>query len=142
MMGFKITGVVLDTRKIQKAAERGERRVLSRFGFLTRRTAQRSVKRRKKTSAVGQPPSSHTGVLRRFILYAYERATRSVIIGPKRLGNKGGGGRAPAALEHGGRSATAGKRRQAIKIRPRPTMGPAFEKTKPQLRSLWHNSIK
>ncbi len=142
MMGFKITGVILNTRKIQKAAERAERRVLSRFGFLTRQAAQRSVKRRKKVSAAGQPPSSHTGALRRFILYAYQRATRSVIIGPKRLGNKGGGGRAPAALEYGGRSATADKRPRAIKIRPRPTMGPAFKETKPQLRSLWHNSIK
>ena len=141
MIGIKFKGLKIDTGKIERSARQAEARTLKRFGFLTRRVARKSVKKRKAVSAEGQPPSSHTGALRRFILYAYDRVRRSVAIGPKRLGSKPG--QAPKALEHGGRSMMASKGRQrAIKIKPRPTMGPAFKETRPQLKPLWKNSIK
>ena len=143
MIGFRISnlrGLRLDTKKIQRSVEQAERQVLSRFGYLVRRGARQSIRQRKGVSASGQAPSSHTGLLKRFILYAYERARRSVVIGPKRLGNKKG--RAPSALEHGGRSSTSDKRQRVIKIKPRPYMGPAFAKEKPKLPAMWRDSIR
>ena len=140
MIGFKVKGLWLNTGKLKKAAQQAERRVLSRFGYQVRRGARQSIRKRKGTSQSGQAPSSHTGLLRRFILYAYEQARRAVVIGAKRLGNKKG--QAPSALEYGGRSVTSGKRQKAIKIKPRPYMGPSFEKEKPKLRAMWRDSIR
>ncbi len=143
MIGFRINklrGLKLDTKKIKRSAQQAERRVLSRFGFMVRRGARQSIRKRKRVSASGQAPSSHAGLLKRFILYAYERARRSVVIGPKRLGSKRG--QAPSALEHGGRSRTSDKQRKVIRIKPRPYMGPAFDKEKPKLPAMWRDSIR
>ena len=143
MIGFRTKGfrrLGLDTKKIQRSAYQAQRRVLSRFGYLVRRDAIQSIRRRKRVSHEGQTPSSHAGLLRRFILYAYQQARSSVIVGPKRLNGKRG--RAPAALEHGGRSLTSDKRPRSIRIKPRPYMGPAFERQKPKLPAMWRDSIR
>jgi len=140
MIGFEVKRMFFDSKTVRQKTDKATRRVLSRFGAFVRQTAKRSIRKRKKISAQGQTPSSHTGLLRRFILYAYQQARRSVIIGPKRLGSKRG--QAPSALEYGGRSATSERQSRTIKIRPRPYMGPAFEKEKPQLGRLWRDSIK
>ena len=149
MIGYRIDeikGLFFDSAKVQAATSRAERRVLSRFGAFVRRSARSSIRKRKRSSAVGQPPSSHTGLLKRFIFFAYEPAQRSVIIGPVRLNQKIGD--APAALEHGGQSqvvarGSRGKRQvRAVTIRPRPFMGPALEREQPKLPAMWANSVK
>ena len=143
MIGFrigKLRSLGLDTKKIERSARQAEARTLKRFGYRVRRAARQSIRKRKKTSQAGQAPSSHAGLLKRFILYAYERARRSVVIGPKRLGGKRG--QAPEALEHGGRSVSSDKQPRAIKIKPRPYMGPVFEREKPKLPAMWRNSIR
>ena len=114
MIGLKLDKLLVNTKEVERAARRAEYRVLTQFGYRVRRAARASIRKRKKTSAPGRPPSSHTGVLRRFILYAYQRSSSSVIIGPKRLGGKNG--RALAALEYGGRSRQEGGRRLRIKV--------------------------
>ena len=149
MIGYRIDsikGLFFDSAKVQAATSRAERNVLSRFGAFVRRRARTSIRKRKRPSEPGQPPSSHTGLLKRFIFFAYEPQRRSVLIGPVRLNQKVGD--APAALERGGRSqVVSGSRRRkrqirTVTIRPRPFMGPAFEAERPKLPAMWANSVK
>jgi hypothetical protein len=142
VIDLRMKEIFFDTKKVRSAVDRTTRRVLSRFGAFVRRTARSSIRKRKKTSAPGQPPSSHTGLLKRFIWFGYEPSKRSVVIGPARL-TQGGRGEAPENLEYGGMATVIRqKRNRRARIRPRPFMRPAFEKEQQQLPALWANSIK
>ena len=149
MIGCRIDsvkGLFFDSAKVRTCTSRAQRRVLSRFGAFVRTRARTSIRKRKKPSASGQPPSSHTGLLKKFIFFAYEPARQNVVIGPVRLSQKVGD--APAALEHGGQtkvvSATRRRKRQVrtVTIQARPFMGPAFEAERPKLPAMWANSVK
>ena len=107
--------------------DKATRRVLSKFGAFVRTRARTSIRRRKAASAAGSPPSSHTGLLRRWILFGYDAGSRSVVIGPAKLGGAKGSN-APAALEYGGPATNAKGR--AIQIGARPFMRPAFNRAK------------
>lgn len=145
MIGFDVKRVFFDTKTVRAKTNKATRRVLSRFGAFVRQTARRSIRRRKKASQPGRPPSSHTGLLKKFIWFGYDTVRRSVVIGPVRLSQKGRG-EAPSALEHGGivtmRSRRRGGKRTKARIRPRPFMGPAMEREKPNLPALWRDSVK
>jgi len=144
-----------DRQAVLNAVDQATRRVLSRFGAFTRRIAKNSIRQRRGTSAPGTPPFSHTGLLRKFLFFAYDPSARSVIIGPARLRGRGYG-EAPALLEYGGAgersflaktgSTVPGQglawRRKHVHIRPRPYMGPAFVKAKENLPDMWANSVK
>ena len=127
---------------VRGAVDRATRRVLSRFGAYVRRSARSSIRKRKKVSEPGKPPSSHTGLLRKFIFFGYDRADQTVVIGPVPLRSKP---EAPELLEHGGRvHRKVGKRRRRVRAmtyRPRPYMGPAFEINKPKLPAMWKDSV-
>ncbi len=149
MIGIKFDqakGLFFDRAEVMRATSRAERRVLSRFGAFVRRSARSSIRKRKRISEPGNPPSSHTGLLRKFIFFAFDPNSQSVIIGPVRLNQKIGD--APAALEHGGTSRVLeGSRRRArrtrtIRVRRRPYMQPAFEREQPKLPQMWRDSIK
>lgn len=146
MVGAKIRHLFFDSPAVLKATDRATRKVLSKFGAFVRTAARSSIRKRKAPAPPGAPPSSHLGLLRKFIFFGYEPQRRNVIIGPERLGQKLGD--APHALEHGGTSRVTGadrrKRRvvRTVRIEARPFMGPAFEKEKPKLPALWANSIK
>jgi len=134
-----------DRNAVTSAVDRATRKVLSRFGAFVRTGARHSIRKRKCVSAPGEPPSSHTGLLRSFIFFGYDHGRRSVVIGPQRLNQKVGD--APHALEHGGLSTVVeglrGRRRKRrVKIAARPFMGPAFEREKPKLPALWAKSVK
>ncbi|RLF32862.1 MAG: hypothetical protein DRN08_06135 [Thermoplasmata archaeon] len=134
-----------DRKAVRSAVDRTARRVLSRFGAFVRRAARSSIRKRKRTSAPGEPPSSHTGLLRRFIFFGYDAGKRSVVIGPARLNQKIGD--APAALEHGGTSTViegmrGRRRKRRVRIKARPYMGPAFEQERPKLTAMWRDSVK
>ena len=101
MIDMRMKQLFFDSRTVRRSVDRTTRRVLSRFGAYVRRTARRSIRKRKRPSDPGRPPSSHTGLLRRFIWFAYEPNKRSVVIGPARLTGDGLG-EAPEALEYGG----------------------------------------
>ena len=144
MTGMVAKQMFFDRDKVRRKTDAGTRRVLSKFGAFVRTAARHSIRTRKRTSAPGEPPSSHTGLLKRFIFFGYDRGRRSVVIGPMRLNQKVGD--APAALEYGGTStAVEGLRRQRrkrrIRIAARPYMGPAFEQEKPKLPAMWRGSI-
>ena len=145
MVRFVTKQMFFDKAPVLRAADKATRRVLSRFGAYVRTTARHSIRKRKAASRPGRPPSSHTGLLRRFIYFGYDRGRKSVVIGPQRLNQKVGD--APAALEHGGVSTIVEglrhrRRKRRVRIIARPFMGPAFEKEKPKLPSMWANSIK
>jgi len=142
MIRFEMTQLFFDSKKIRRSVDRTTRRVLSKFGAFVRRTARSSIRKRKKASPPGSPPSSHIGLLKKFIWFGYEPAKRSVVIGPARL-SQAGRGEAPSLLEYGGTTKVErrGKRKRA-KVRPRPFMGPAFEKEQPKLPAMWRGSVR
>jgi hypothetical protein len=142
MAGLKITHLFFDSPKVIRSVDKSTRKVLSRFGAFVRRTAKRSIRKRRKSSAPGSPPSSHTGLLKRFIFFGYDLQTDSVVIGPARL-TENNRGQAPSLLEYGGRTSLQTKKKKTrVRIRSRPFMGPAFEKEQSTLPALWKDSVK
>ena len=141
MIGMKFKQMFFTSKAVLSATDRATRRVLSKFGAYVRRSAKSSIRKRKRVSRPGKPPSSHTGLLKRFILFGYDPAKRSVVIGPVRL-THGARGDAPSLLEYGGSTALKkdGKRKRA-RFRARPYMGPAFEKEKNKLPQMWRDSV-
>lgn len=125
-----------DSQKVLASVDKATGAVLSRFGAFVRRTARSSIRKRRRESVPGQPPSNRTGLLKKFIFFGYERDSRSVVIGPAKLNQKT---RAPSVLEYGGKTKVKDKN---VRIAARPYMGPAFEKEKPKLPNLWKNSIR
>ncbi len=145
MIGMDIKRMFFDRKAVTGAADRATRRVFSKFGAFVRRTARSSIRKRKRASSPGEPPSSRTGLLKRFIFFGYDRTKRSVVIGPQKLNQSIGD--APEALEYGGTSTVveglkSNRRKRKVKIAARPYMGPAFEKQRPQLPAMWRDSVK
>lgn len=143
MIGMKlpqVKGLFFDRPAVMYAIDRAQRKVLSKFGAFVRQTAKTSIRKRKAVSEPGQPPSSHTGLLKRNVFFVFSPQTRSVVIGPILL-NKGTD--APRILEYGG-TVVRKKHNQLVrmKYRARPYMGPAFEKEQSQLPALWRNSVR
>jgi len=164
---FDIKKFFFDRKAVTRRVDRTTQRVLSRFGAFVRRTSRQSIRKRKKASSPGSPPSSHIGLLKKFIYFGYDPSRESVVIGPVRLTQKGRG-EAPANLEYGGtislpsrtvevkgqpgrdeqgRFTKSIKRKITIKggrhqVRPRPFMQPAFEAELPKVASLWRDSVK
>ena len=143
MIGMKLKeakGLFFDRTKVTKAVDRTTRKNLSRFGAYVRTRSRSSIRKRRRISAPGQPPSSHTGLLKRNIFFVYEPSRRSVVIGPVLLNSSSG---APELLEHGG-TVIREVKGQSVRMtyRPRPYMGPAFEAEQDQLEKLWRNSVR
>ena len=126
------------------AVDRATRKVLSKFGAYVRRGARSSIRKRKRASEPGKPPSSHSGLLKRFIFFGYDRAAQSVVVGPVALRSKP---EAPELLEYGGqvqrRVGRRGRKKKlkTMRYRPRPFMTPAFETEKPKLPAMWKDSV-
>lgn len=66
-----------DRALVQQKVAAAERKVLSWFGAFVRQRAKTSIKKRKGTSPPGQPPHSHVGLLRKFVLFAYDRGRQA-----------------------------------------------------------------
>jgi hypothetical protein len=163
MIDLDVKRVFFDRKAVIDRMDAATRKVFSKFGAFVRRAARSSIRKRRSSAPPGSPPSSHTGLLKRFIFFGYDAQARSVVIGPARLDQRG---RTPAAtptptpaaaaaaaptpapslLEHGGmatltRRGTRRQTRNQVRYRPRPFMGPAFEKQKPLLAAMWRDSI-
>ena len=130
-----------DGRLVVTAAERANRQALMRAGAFIRRRARSSIRKRKKISAPGKPPSSHTGRLKGLILFAYDRMPETVVIGPRGTGRDQAG----ETLEHG-KTVTrrVRRRRRRMRYRARPFMGPALQKETQagSFPKLWANAVK
>ena len=136
----QVKKLFFDRKRVIDAVGRAQRQQLSKAGAFVRRRARSSIRRRKKISAPGSAPSSHTGLLKRNIFFAYEPKRASVIIGPVRLNKPG---RAPRILELGGqvRRKVRSKRR-TLSYQPRPYMGPALVAEAPKFPDLFRNSVR
>lgn len=131
-----------DRGPVLAAVDRATRKVLSRFGAFVRTRAKSSIRKRKAISKPGSPPSSHAGLLKKFIFFAYDLDRKSVVIGPVKL-EKPVSPTALPALEYGGPSVRERKgKRERITVRARPFMGPAFAKELPGLPAMWRDSIR
>ncbi len=117
-----ITKYFFDKEHLQSKVAASERRLLSKIGAYVRQRAKSSIRKRKATSQPGQPPSSHEGTLRKYILFGYDPGKKSVVVGPILFGPKTG---APSRLEYGGPGTT--RKGKAGFWRPRPFMTPALE---------------
>ena len=86
--GWAMIGFHIKTRSypelVRKRAKDATFRNLTHAAATLRMAARRSLRRRKKPSAPGQPPSSPTGRLRGSILYAVDRRRDYAVIGPSR----------------------------------------------------------
>ena len=138
MIDLKIKRLFFDRRRVMDAVERARRKALAGSGALVRKIAKDSIRKRKKPSRPGEPPHSHTGLLKRFIFFGYDEFSRGVVVGPVALKRRA---TVPHLLEYGG--LTEGRnRRRRVRIAPRPYMGPALLKAKPKLPEMWRNSIR
>lgn len=75
-----------DRIKVERERDRVTERSLKKFGAYVRRAAQQSLRKKKKGdySPPGHPPYSHGDQkLKKGILFAYERETKTVVIGPR-----------------------------------------------------------
>ena len=124
--------IFFNTKEIEDHVQKAEQKVLSRFGFLTRKDAKSSMRRRKKgPSDPGKTPRVVTGLLKNFIFFSYDKFKQSVVTGPVRLTGFKNAGEAPAALEYG-----------TANIEARPVMNPAFERQVDEhMPGLWKDSI-
>lgn len=136
----------LDRQKVTAIVGRESVKALSRFGAFVRTRARTSIRKRKKPSEPGQPPSSHVGLLKKGILFSYDKARQSVVIGPVKLNKPG---EAPELLEYGGETtrevtdkATRRKKRVRARYRARPYMRPAFTQELKNLPRIWQNSVR
>ena len=133
--------VFFDGNRIVRGVERANRSALMRAGAFIRRRARSSIRKRKRISDPGKPPSSHTGRLKGLILFAYDRTAETVVIGPLGTGRDQAG----ETLEYG-RTVTRrdGRRRRRMRYRARPFMGPALDKETQagSLPKLWANAVK
>ena len=81
----KVTHLFFDKPGVVAMVERKERKALSRVGAFIRRRARSSIRRRKKVSQPGDPPSAHsrsaTATLKNIQFY-YDKDAKSVIVGP------------------------------------------------------------
>jgi len=120
-----------DARKVVNAAKRGSITSLGHAAATIRLQARHSIKQNPKKSRVGSPPNTRKGRLRSAIKYAVSKSPLSAVIGPD-AANVGASGK---AHEFGGRYKKQRYERRAF-------MGPALEKVKPRLPSMWFGSIK
>jgi len=131
-IGFRMpsNAVFFNTKVVETAAEKAEKKVLGRFGFLTMKDARKSMRRRKKgPSEKGKPPRVVTGLLKRFLLYVYDKFKQSVVTGPVKLTGFKDAGKAPEALEYGELD--------------RPVTVPAFKRQlSTHMPGMWKDSIQ
>lgn len=128
-----------DAKPVTDAVDAGTRRSLSKMGAFVRTRARSSIRRRKKSSPPGRPPSSHSGELR-LIFFAFDRETRSVVVGPVSTRGKAV---APGLLERGGdttRPTRSGSER--LHYRGNPFMKPAADAERPNFAAQLRNLVR
>ena len=168
-VSFQMKDLFFDRQSVIDRVKKANRRALSKVGAFIRRRARSSLRRRKKPSAAGSPPSVHSRdavATLKNILFAYEPQSESVVIGPVRLnqrillGPELGSGTVPQVHEFGaavkirevkvGRKWLSGRRRvrpgQPVRVRsakysPRPFMGPALEAEADHIPDAWSGTV-
>jgi len=146
MITMRIKDMFFDRATVIRAVDGAKRTVLGKAGAFIRTAARTSIRKRKASAPAGKPPYSHEGSLRRLILFGYDRAAESVVVGPVGF-KKSTPHPAPNVLEYGGETVVLSRRggkltSRKVKIAARPFMAPALERERPKLPLLWRNSIR
>jgi hypothetical protein len=142
-VGFRLSEIkkmFVDTDAVKNAVDKATLKVLAKFGAFVRTTSKRSIRsagKKNATSQQGEPPRSHTGLLKKFIFFGVEKDKQNVVIGPAKLNKPG---YAAQALEEGGRSIRSDGK--SITIHARPFMKPAFDKEIVKAPDMWRNAVK
>src|SRR6478609_7910736 len=100
---FAVTSFFFDKAIVKNAMDSASYKALLKAGSYIRTRARSSMRRRKRASAPGAPPSVHKGFLKNFTFFSWDPATRSVVVGPEKLDSVVAKD-APNALEFGGES--------------------------------------
>ena len=134
-----------DRPRVKRAVDRAKRGVLSKAGAFVRQRARTLIRPRRRSARPGEPPSSHTGLLRRFIWFGYDRQQDSVVIGPAPLNQRSPYGQTtvPEVLEFGGTVTTRERGKQETRYYAgHPYMQPAMEKEADRFGQLWRDSVR
>lgn len=125
-----------DRLVVEDAFDAAEKMALGKLGAYIRTRASRSMRRRKKgrVSPAGKPPFAHAPTKQglRNILYAYNPATGTVVVGPVRFRGRG---MAPKLMEFGGR--TKPRKGNVKRYAKRPYMNPAMDAEAPKAPSMY-----
>lgn len=135
-----VTRYFFDSPAVLRAMDRATRRVQSRQGAFIRQRARTSIRRRKKSSPAGQPPSAHVAGGIKLIFFSWDPATESTVVGPVPTA---GTAVAPGLLERGG-EARRQTRSGAVRLhyRGNPFMAPAERAERPKFAALYRNSLR
>lgn len=156
MITMRVKSMFFDRANVQGMMDEATLKALSKAGAYIRRSARSSLRRRKKTSAPGSPPSVHSDdpvVTLKNILFYYDQPTKSVVIGPLALNSaiarQRSSSTVPQLQEFGGtatrkrgRGFDPQKRVQVLTYPARPFMGPALERETAKIPSFWKGSIR
>lgn len=127
-----------DAPGVLRKVKDGTKSALSKFGAFVWRRAKSSIRRRKKPSQPGQPPSSHAGQLRDLLFFGYDVTTETVVVGPQLFKSKTNP-TVPELLELGGRSVTW-KGTPAL-YRAFPFMKPALDAEQDNFSGMFAGSV-
>lgn len=126
----KVKKQFFSTKKVINFLDRKTLSVLGKFGGLVRKTAQRSMRSRKKSQKSGQglPPFAHgRKLLRKLLFYSLDTTTQTVLVGPLLLNSTKSIG-VPKLMEVGGTVADIVNGKSVTKdYKGNPFMIPAFQ---------------
>lgn len=98
-----------DRAKVMSRMADAKREALADAGAWIRTVARNSIRRRKRRSFAGEPPTNRTGILKKFLYFAFDFVRNTMVVGPVPTGQvffDGDGrpvkGTVPGVLEHGG----------------------------------------
>ena len=159
-VSMRMKDLFFDRPAVKDRMTKANRKALTKVGAFIRRRARSSLRRRKKSSQPGQPPSVHTAdrvATLKNILFAYEPNSQTLVVGPVKLNQKTllgpqlGNVTVPQLHEFGATvKVRAGRRRirhgQPVRVRrvkyaQRPFMGPALEAEKDHIPDAWSGSV-
>lgn len=147
MMSLKIeiTKISFRSTPIIAAVDRAKVRYVTRAGAFIRSDARRSIRKRKRPAPPGRPPRSVKGTLKAFIKFAVDkRHPINVVVGPELLASQRD---SQKTLELGGSVRReifekGGRQKRTVHYKARPYMGPAYDKTEPDLPGLFAGAFK
>lgn len=110
---LKVKGLFFDRAVVIKAMSKATLRALSKAGAFIRTRARSSMRRRKRASTPGTPPSAHGGAqLKTLLFFSFDPSTKSVVVGPVPFAR----GEAPNLNEFGGQV----QRKRSVVVRSGP----------------------
>jgi phage gpG-like protein len=117
--------------KVKAKAQQGNFKSLGHAAASIRLIARRSIKRRKSAAMPGNPPNTRRGQLKRSIMYSLDKKRGVALIGPDF-----------DVVETAGKAHEFGGNFRRERYPKRPFMGPALEKVKDRIPSMWAGSIR